>query len=463
MSLLPSPMTPPRVRTRLRVGRSDADPLAGRAGRCDSEDHAAQRALGQVKGRGDEGRVHLMRFDGVEPGRLRDELARTGDAVEEAGVAWVSVMDHFFQMERAGFPHDRPHARGVHDAGLPGGAHLARRAGAAGHRGHLPPPRRAGEDRRVARRALRRPAPLGLGAAWYDREHAALGVPFPSLGERFERLEEPCRSAARCWTPTTRARTPAPITSSPRRSAARRRCTTPRSWSAGRASARRCAWSRSTPTRATSSCPSPRRWRTSSRCCGRTAPTSGRPSEIRVTALTAGPGPGDVDAFVEQVRPYAALGVDTLILRPPSADGRVGPRRRSTGRAAPGRPVAGPRPRPRPRQRPAPSAHEAHPRKLVAPIATNLPPPLTRTCRRALTTLARGSSVTECAGEPSAATPGSAEGRPGPTSADLRNGLRDEPSAVASGSAEVRSTVPPPADPPASAGHHRGQARRREG
>jgi len=31
---------------------------------------------------------------------------------------------------------------------------------------------------------------LGLGAGWYDAEHTAYGVPFQSLGERFERLEE---------------------------------------------------------------------------------------------------------------------------------------------------------------------------------------------------------------------------------------------------------------------------------
>ena len=31
---------------------------------------------------------------------------------------------------------------------------------------------------------------IGLGAGWYDAEHAAYGVPFPPLGERFERLEE---------------------------------------------------------------------------------------------------------------------------------------------------------------------------------------------------------------------------------------------------------------------------------
>ena len=31
---------------------------------------------------------------------------------------------------------------------------------------------------------------LGLGAAWDEREHAGLGVPFPPTAERFERLEE---------------------------------------------------------------------------------------------------------------------------------------------------------------------------------------------------------------------------------------------------------------------------------
>jgi len=31
---------------------------------------------------------------------------------------------------------------------------------------------------------------LGLGAGWYTEEHAAYGIPFPELGERFDRLEE---------------------------------------------------------------------------------------------------------------------------------------------------------------------------------------------------------------------------------------------------------------------------------
>ena len=31
---------------------------------------------------------------------------------------------------------------------------------------------------------------LGLGAGWYDGEHAAFGIPFPPTGDRFEMLEE---------------------------------------------------------------------------------------------------------------------------------------------------------------------------------------------------------------------------------------------------------------------------------
>lgn len=44
-------------------------------------------------------------------------------------------------------------------------------------------------------------ASLGIGAAWYDREHEGLGVAFPSTSERFERLEETLRICLRMWDP----------------------------------------------------------------------------------------------------------------------------------------------------------------------------------------------------------------------------------------------------------------------
>jgi alkanesulfonate monooxygenase SsuD/methylene tetrahydromethanopterin reductase-like flavin-dependent oxidoreductase (luciferase family) len=40
---------------------------------------------------------------------------------------------------------------------------------------------------------------LGIGAAWYDREHRGLGVPFPPTAERFERLEETLQICFQMW------------------------------------------------------------------------------------------------------------------------------------------------------------------------------------------------------------------------------------------------------------------------
>jgi F420-dependent oxidoreductase-like protein len=40
---------------------------------------------------------------------------------------------------------------------------------------------------------------LGLGAGWYDAEHTAYGVPFPPLGERFERLTEQLEIVTGLW------------------------------------------------------------------------------------------------------------------------------------------------------------------------------------------------------------------------------------------------------------------------
>jgi len=40
---------------------------------------------------------------------------------------------------------------------------------------------------------------LGLGAGWFDDEHTAYGIPFPTLGERFERLEEQLQIVTGMW------------------------------------------------------------------------------------------------------------------------------------------------------------------------------------------------------------------------------------------------------------------------
>ena len=40
---------------------------------------------------------------------------------------------------------------------------------------------------------------FGIGAAWNEEEHKGLGVPFPPLAERFERLEETLQIAHQMW------------------------------------------------------------------------------------------------------------------------------------------------------------------------------------------------------------------------------------------------------------------------
>ena len=40
---------------------------------------------------------------------------------------------------------------------------------------------------------------LGLGAGWFEAEHTAYGIPFPEVGERFDRLEEQLAVITGLW------------------------------------------------------------------------------------------------------------------------------------------------------------------------------------------------------------------------------------------------------------------------
>jgi F420-dependent oxidoreductase-like protein len=47
---------------------------------------------------------------------------------------------------------------------------------------------------------------FGLGGGWFEREHTAYGIPFPTLGERFDRLEEQLEIVTGLWaTPAGRS------------------------------------------------------------------------------------------------------------------------------------------------------------------------------------------------------------------------------------------------------------------
>ncbi|WP_342770112.1 LLM class flavin-dependent oxidoreductase [Xylanimonas allomyrinae] len=172
--------------------------------------------------------AHLMRFDSVEPAALRRELADTAAYAEEAGLGWLSVMDHYWQMVSAGFPASDPMLEAYTTLGFLAGRTETVQLGTLvtgvtyRHPGLLAKIV-ATLDVLTGGRAT-----FGVGAAWYEQEHAGLGVPFPPLRDRFEMLEETLRIARQMYSPTT-ARSRARTTASPRRSTSHSRSAVPRS------------------------------------------------------------------------------------------------------------------------------------------------------------------------------------------------------------------------------------------
>ena len=113
-------------------------------------------------------------------------LARTAD---QGGVSRITMMDHYFQMEPYGGPPE-PMLEGYTSLGYLAGQTTSAELGLLvtgvtyRHPGLLAKIITTLDVLSGGR------AVLGLGAAWYEREHRGLGVPFPSTAERFERLEE---------------------------------------------------------------------------------------------------------------------------------------------------------------------------------------------------------------------------------------------------------------------------------
>ncbi|MEV0174122.1 LLM class F420-dependent oxidoreductase [Streptomyces sp. NPDC050803] len=145
--------------------------------------------------------VHINRFDHPGGGpALGAELAAAGAAAEAAGVSWLSVMDHYFQMEFNGGA-EAPMLEAYTTLGYLAGHTSTVQLGALvtgvtyRHPGLLAKIATSLDVLSGGR------ATLGIGAAWYDREHHGLGVGFPPVAERFERLEETLRICRQMWDP----------------------------------------------------------------------------------------------------------------------------------------------------------------------------------------------------------------------------------------------------------------------
>ncbi len=129
---------------------------------------------------------------------IRSKLSEIARAAEEAGFDSLWVMDHFFQIRGVG----------------PAEAEMLESYSTLAYL--------AGVTERITLGALvtgviyRHPGLLvktvttldvlsggrayfGLGAGWFEREALGLGVPFPTLKERFERLEETLQITRQMW------------------------------------------------------------------------------------------------------------------------------------------------------------------------------------------------------------------------------------------------------------------------
>jgi F420-dependent oxidoreductase-like protein len=135
------------------------------------------------------------------PENTGQRLAEIGHAADEAGFDSLWVMDHFFQM-------DMPHmGLAAEDPMLDGYTALSYLAAVTS---------KVRLGTMVTGVVYRQPAHLvkivsnldvlsggraylGIGAAWYEREARGLGLPFPPVKERFERLEETLQITKQMW------------------------------------------------------------------------------------------------------------------------------------------------------------------------------------------------------------------------------------------------------------------------
>ena len=144
--------------------------------------------------------LHVVNF--TWPGGVQaipETLSAIAVAAENAGLIKLSVMDHYFQMEMIGDPTELDMLEGYTTLG-----YLAAKTSKISlgllvtgvtyrHPGLLAKIITT-LDVLSGGRAM-----LGVGAAWYEREHKGLGVPFPPLKERFELLEETLQVCLQMW------------------------------------------------------------------------------------------------------------------------------------------------------------------------------------------------------------------------------------------------------------------------
>ena len=142
--------------------------------------------------------IHFIDFLPGDAAQLAPALLSTATAAEDIGATMFTLADHFFQMEAVGRAED-PFLEGYTSLGYLAGrtTNITLALLVTGvtyrHPGLLAKTVTTLDVLSQGR------SMFGIGAAWYEREHLALGVPYPPLRDRFEMLEETLQICQQMW------------------------------------------------------------------------------------------------------------------------------------------------------------------------------------------------------------------------------------------------------------------------
>ena len=142
--------------------------------------------------------IHFIDFLPGDAAALPPALLATATAAEDIGAEVFTLADHFFQMENVGRAED-PFLEGYTSLGYLAGRtttiNLALLVTGVTYR-H---PGLLAKTVTTLDVLSQGRSMFGIGAAWYEREHLALGVPYPSVSTRFEMLEETLQICRQMW------------------------------------------------------------------------------------------------------------------------------------------------------------------------------------------------------------------------------------------------------------------------
>ncbi len=141
--------------------------------------------------------VESFAYPGGTPA-IGPTFAQLAHDADEAGLYSFWVMDHLFQIGNNGPPED-PMLEGYTALAFAAGQTTRIKLGTLVTAAAYRYPAMLVKTVTTLDALSGGRAYLGIGAAWNEMEARSLGIPFPALGERFDRLEETLQIALQMW------------------------------------------------------------------------------------------------------------------------------------------------------------------------------------------------------------------------------------------------------------------------